>query len=156
MAENRDKKQDDPVAPKDPGKRSWAAESLGTTATPAKQTTATPAKQTPGPAKQAAETPAKQTRETEERSFLATGLFWSMAAGVTAAIMLIVLIVQNTERVAVEFLGFDWSTPLVAVILVSLLIGIILDEAIGVLFRRRRRRVKQERQELDRLRRKRG
>ena len=133
MDENRDKKKDDPVAAKDPGPRSWAAESLGKTSTPA-----------------------KQAKETEERSFLATGLFWSMAGGVTAAILLIVLIVQNTERAAVEFLGFDWSTPLVAVILVSLLIGIILDEVVGVLFRRRRRRVKQEREELDRLRRKGG
>lgn len=84
--------------------------------------------------------------------FVGTGFFWGLVVGVLLATMIIILAAQNTASVEVRFLGWAIETPLIVLILGSLLIGIVLDEIAGLFYRRRRRRILNERVELERLR----
>ena len=52
----------------------------------------------------------------------------------------------------VRWLGLEWTTPLIALLLGAMLATVILDEVIGAVWRRRRRRVIAERHELTRRR----
>jgi uncharacterized integral membrane protein len=88
----------------------------------------------------------------KQREFVGTGLFWGLVVGVILAVVVIVFSAQNTADAPVKFLWWDWASPVFAVILVSLLVGIVLDEIVGLLFRSRRRRALAEREELKRLR----
>lgn len=88
----------------------------------------------------------------EERVFVGTGLFWGLIVGVTLAVAVIILAAQNTRTATISFLGWDLSTPLIVLILGSLLIGIVLDELFGLVYRRRRRRTLRDKDQLKRLR----
>jgi uncharacterized integral membrane protein len=87
-----------------------------------------------------------------ERVFVGTGLFWGLIVGVILALAVVILAAQNTGTITISFLGWDFSTPLVVLILGSLLIGIVVDELFGLVYRKRRRRTLREREELKRLR----
>jgi uncharacterized integral membrane protein len=89
---------------------------------------------------------------TRERVFVGTGLFWGLIAGVILALVVIVLAAQNTGTITVSFLGWDSSTPLIVLILGALLIGVVVAELFGLVYRKRRRRTLNERDELQRLR----
>ncbi|HEX6299570.1 MAG TPA: lipopolysaccharide assembly protein LapA domain-containing protein [Acidimicrobiia bacterium] len=87
-----------------------------------------------------------------ERVFVGTGLFWGLIVGVILALAVVILAAQNTGTVTISFLVWDFSTPLIVLILGSLLIGIIVDELFGLVYRKGRRRTLGEREELKRLR----
>lgn len=87
-----------------------------------------------------------------ERVFVGTGLFWGLIVGFILAVAVIVLAAQNTGDVTISFLVWEFSTSLIVVILGSILIGIVLDELFGLVYRKRRRRTLRERDELKRLR----
>jgi uncharacterized integral membrane protein len=84
--------------------------------------------------------------------FVGTGLFWGLIVGVILAVAVIILAAQNTRTATISFLGWDFSTPLIVLILGSLLIGIVLDELFGLVYRRRRRRTLRDKDQLERLR----
>jgi uncharacterized integral membrane protein len=88
----------------------------------------------------------------DRKVFVGTGFFWGLIVGLVLATMVIILAAQNTASVTVHFLGWRIETPLIVLILGALLIGIILDEIAGAIYRRRRRRILNERAELERLR----
>jgi uncharacterized integral membrane protein len=95
----------------------------------------------------------KTTRRAEpERVFVGTGLFWGLIFGVILALAVIILAAQNTDTVTISFLAWEFSTPLIVLILGALLIGVIVDELLGLVYRKRRRRTLRERDELKRLR----
>lgn len=87
-----------------------------------------------------------------ERVFVGTGLFWGLIVGIVLALAVVILAAQNTDRITVSFLGWDFSTPLIVLVLGSLLIGVVVDELFGLVYRKRRRRTLGEREELQRLR----
>jgi uncharacterized integral membrane protein len=87
-----------------------------------------------------------------ERVFMGTGLFWGLIVGVVLAVAVVILAAQNTGRITVSFLGWDFSTPLIVLLLGALLIGVVVDELFGLVYRKRRRRTLRERDELQRLR----
>lgn len=87
-----------------------------------------------------------------DRVFVGTGVFWGLIVGVVLALVVVILAAQNTGTVTIAFLGWDFSTPLIVLILGSLLIGIVLDELFGLVYRKRRRRTLRDREELNRLR----
>lgn len=89
---------------------------------------------------------------TPERVFVGTGLFWGLIVGFILALGVVILAAQNTGAVSISFLGWDFSTSLIVVILGSLLIGIVVDELFGLVYRKRRRRTLRDRDELKRLR----
>ncbi len=84
--------------------------------------------------------------------FVGTGVFWGLVIGIVLAIVVIVFAAQNTAGAAIKVLAWNWFPPLFVVVLVSLIIGIVLDEIVGLLFRSRRRRHLAEKAELHRLR----
>ena len=86
------------------------------------------------------------------RVFVGTGLFWGLVIGALLAVAVIILAAQNTQQVTLEFLPFEIDTPLIVVLLASLLIGVVLDEIIGWAYRARRRRTLTEKEELKLLR----
>lgn len=93
-----------------------------------------------------------ETEPTRERVFVGTGLFWGLIVGVILALVVIVLAAQNTGTIAVSFLGWDYSTPLIVLILGAFLMGVVVAESFGLVYRKRRRRTLKERDELRRLR----
>jgi uncharacterized integral membrane protein len=94
----------------------------------------------------------EKTRATRERVFVGTGLFWGLIVGVILAVVAMILAAQNTGLSTLTFLGWEFSTPLIVLILGSMLIGVVLDELFGLVYRKRRRRTLRDRDELKRLR----
>jgi uncharacterized integral membrane protein len=99
--------------------------------------------------------PGREARPREpekQRVFVGTGLFWGLILGLLLAAALVIFIFQNTQTVEVEWLGFTFTAPLIGLLLATALIAVIVDQIAGLLFRRRRRRLRTEREELQRLR----
>lgn len=89
---------------------------------------------------------------TPERVFVGTGVFWGLILGLVLALAVIILAAQNTGAVTISFLAWDFSTSLIVVILGSILIGIVLAELFGLVYRKRRRQTLRDREALKRLR----
>jgi uncharacterized integral membrane protein len=98
------------------------------------------------------ETEATAPDVVRERVFVGTGLFWGLIVGIVLAVAVVILAAQNTGTIDVSFLGWDFSTPLIVLVLGALLIGVVVDELFGLVYRKRRRRTLRERDELQRLR----
>lgn len=81
-----------------------------------------------------------------------TGFYLGLGATLLLALILLILAVQNTQDVAISFLGWDFTIPLFGVALGAALVAVVLDEVIGLVWRRRRRAQLAERAELRRLR----
>lgn len=81
-----------------------------------------------------------------------TGFYLGLIAMLVFALALLVLAVQNTQEVDVDFLGFVLTVPLFAVAIGAAILAVVLDELIGLVWRRQRRIRLEERAELDRLR----
>jgi uncharacterized integral membrane protein len=90
---------------------------------------------------------------TVERVFVGTGLFWGLIVGIVLAVAVIVLAAQNTDRATIALLGWDFSTPLIAVILGALIAGVVFDELFGLVYRARRRKTLSDRAQLNRIKR---
>ena len=71
---------------------------------------------------------------------------------VAIGVGLVLLVWQNQEPVPLRFLGFEAQVPLFVIVLVTALVALILDEVVGLVWRRRRARRLRDREELDRLR----
>lgn len=81
-----------------------------------------------------------------------TGFYVGLVAILLFALALLVVAVQNTQEVDVDFFGLQFTVPLFAVAIGAALLAVVLDELIGLVWRRRRRTRLEERAELDRLR----
>ena len=82
------------------------------------------------------------------RKYSGTGLYSGLFALVLVAAGLIVLAAQNSDSVTVSLLGVEVSAPLFAVLLATLLAGVVVDEIVGWIWRNRRRRIMADREEL--------
>ena len=90
-------------------------------------------------------------RGARERVFVGTGLFWGLVAGLLLAVAVVILAAQNTDSMTIAFLGWEFSTPLIVVVLGTLLVGVVLDEVFGLVYRARRRRIMGDRDRLERI-----
>lgn len=91
--------------------------------------------------------------ERERRvEYAGTGFYVGLGATLVVALILLVLAVQNTQDVMVSFLGWDFTFPLFGVAIGAALAAVVLDELIGLVWRRRRRAQLADRAELRRLR----
>jgi uncharacterized integral membrane protein len=88
----------------------------------------------------------------QHRVFAGTGISWAFIFGVLLTAAIIVLAVQNTDTVPVKLYFWETTAPLIIVMLVTALAAILIDELIGMIIRRRKRKVLAEREELKRLR----
>jgi uncharacterized integral membrane protein len=86
------------------------------------------------------------------RVFAGTGISWAFIFGAILTAAIIILAVQNTDPVPVKLYFWETEAPLIIVMLVTALVVVLIDEMIGLIIRRRKRRVLAEREELKRLR----
>jgi uncharacterized integral membrane protein len=63
----------------------------------------------------------------------------ALIAAAVIAVVLIIFILQNSNRASVEFLFFERQTPVWVAIGVGILLGVILDRVVTVWGRRSRR-----------------
>jgi len=93
------------------------------------------------------------SEEREPRvEYRGTGFYVGVAGIVASGFALLALAAQNTGDVTVDFLGWELTMPLFVVAIGAALIAVVLDEAVGLVWRRHRRRVLAERRELHELR----
>ena len=71
---------------------------------------------------------------TKERVFVGTGLFWGLIIGVVLAIGVLILAAQNTASITVTFTAWDFSTPLIVLILGAILVGVVFAELVGLFY----------------------
>jgi uncharacterized integral membrane protein len=69
-----------------------------------------------------------------------SGLSPALVAAGVIAIVLIIFILQNSNRASVEFLFFERQTPVWVAIGIGIVLGVILDRLVTVWWRRTRRR----------------
>lgn len=80
------------------------------------------------------------------------GIPWGLVAFLILAVLLAVFTVQNTQSVALNYMSWSGEFPLIMIIVGVFVVGVILDEILGTVLRRRRRRRKAEKAELAELR----
>jgi uncharacterized integral membrane protein len=88
----------------------------------------------------------------QDRVYVGTGFYWPVLVGLILLLAVLALVVQNTQRVDVQWLWLDFRIPLIALLLVAGLTAALLTELVGWIWRRRRRRILRDREELKRLR----
>jgi uncharacterized integral membrane protein len=87
-----------------------------------------------------------------DKKYRSVGVFWSVILGFLIALAVIIFLAQNTQTVEVNFLWMTGSAALAVLVLVVAFAAVVVDELAGVVLRSRQRRVKNEREELRRLR----
>lgn len=91
-------------------------------------------------------------KEKPEKVYKGTGLYWGFLAVLVTLVALVILAAQNTAPVQFSFAVWELEYPLVAIILATIGFTVVLDEAVGFVWRKRRRRALADRQELRELR----
>jgi uncharacterized integral membrane protein len=86
------------------------------------------------------------------REYRGTGLYAGVVVAFVLGVAIVIAIIQNLQTVEVKFLGWDVRTPLVVVLLVTILATLLLAALGGLGWRRRRRRQLGEQEELRMLR----
>jgi uncharacterized integral membrane protein len=67
------------------------------------------------------------------------GVWWTFGAALVVMAAVIVAIVQNSRHVRLHYLAWHLNVSLIVVLLTTALIAVLLDEAGGLVWRRRRR-----------------
>lgn len=86
------------------------------------------------------------------REYRGTGIMWSGIAVIVLLALLVILAFQNTQAVDFEFLWFETSISLSLILAITAGIVVVVTEAVGFFWRHRRRKLRRERDELNRLR----
>lgn len=85
------------------------------------------------------------------RVYAGTGLSWAFVAFVVLAAAVILFIVQNTDRVRVDWAIWDFEASLAGVVLVAILAAVVLTSLVGLVWRSSRRRRLTEREHVRHL-----
>ena len=83
---------------------------------------------------------------------IGTGIMPAVVAGIVLAALVLAFVAQNTTRVELEWLWFDFRTSPGVLVLVALFLGVVASVIVGAIVRRNRRIRLNEREELARLR----
>ncbi|MEI8080828.1 MAG: hypothetical protein WCI74_03180 [Actinomycetes bacterium] len=85
------------------------------------------------------------------RIYKGTGLVWALIAALVGAILLVILVAQNTASVTIHFLWFAPDVSLVVLVLAFVLLAVCVTESIGLVWRHRRRQRLTQQDELRRI-----
>ena len=69
-----------------------------------------------------------------------SGMSPALIASAVIAIVVVIFILQNSDRASVEFLFFERRTPVWVAIGIGIVLGVILDRLVTAWWRRTRRR----------------
>lgn len=83
-----------------------------------------------------------------KQEFRGTGLYVSFVLALVLAVLILIGIIQNTQSVTLSYLVWKISTPLIVILLATIVASVIISALVGVIWRRRRRRELTEREEL--------
>ena len=93
--------------------------------------------------------PVPASERAEERPPLAaapryegTGITAGLVGLLVAGVVVVIVVAQNVDRVAFDFLFWSVEVSLAVLLLVTALVTLALDQVVGVMWRRRRRRLK--------------
>jgi uncharacterized integral membrane protein len=81
-----------------------------------------------------------------------TGLYPSLVLAFVLAIGILIAIIQNPQSVELKYFAWDLRTPLVVVLLVTVLATVMLSTLVGATWRHRRRGQLGDREELREMR----
>jgi uncharacterized integral membrane protein len=84
--------------------------------------------------------------------YTGTGVTGTVIALALLAIAVVILLAQNTDSVPFQFVTFEADVPLYVLFLVTALGASLMTVLASAIWRRRRRRTRNEREELQRLR----
>ncbi len=87
-----------------------------------------------------------------KREFRGTGVYVSFVLALALAVLILIGIIQNTQSVMLSYLVWTVSTPLIVILLVTIVASVVLSALVGVIWRRRRRNELTLREELRMLR----
>ena len=90
--------------------------------------------------------------EAAKTVYRGSGVRWGFVVGLVLAVLLVILVFQNTEPVSFQFLVWEIETPLAALLIATAVIAAVADELVGLVVRARRRRRLAEKEELKKLR----
>jgi uncharacterized integral membrane protein len=88
----------------------------------------------------------------EATGFRGMGVWVPVVAGLVVAAGAVVFVAQNAHAVALRFLWVHFRASPAVLVLATAVVAVAVTEALGALWRRRRRRVLTEREELAELR----
>jgi uncharacterized integral membrane protein len=91
-------------------------------------------------------------RRRRSGSLRGLGLWWTFAAALVVGVAIIIAIAQNSDTVRVHYIVWDSRVSLIVVVLTTALVAILLDQAGGLIWRRRRRARIARHNELEQLR----
>jgi uncharacterized integral membrane protein len=92
------------------------------------------------------------TEQEVRQVYKGTGLAWAIVAALVGAVLLIILIAQNTgSTVPINFLWFTAEASLVILVLATAVLTVCIAEGIGLIWRHRRRQRLTQRDELRRI-----
>jgi uncharacterized integral membrane protein len=75
------------------------------------------------------------------RQFRGTGLYWTLIVALVVAMAIIIGIIQNSQGVRLKYLAWTGNLPLAVVLLTTIVLTVALTSLVGVIWRRRRRRL---------------
>jgi uncharacterized integral membrane protein len=95
----------------------------------------------PGTVDKVAATPASPDRSNDgaRRSRPNPGVAAGVVFLVLGGILVFMVVAQNSERVTFEFAWWDVRVPLAVVVLAAVLLTVVVDQVVGLAWRRRRR-----------------
>lgn len=96
--------------------------------------------------------PEESAAESTKTVYKGSGVRWGFVAGLILAVLLVILVFQNTDPVQFRFLIWEIETPLAALLIATAVIAAVADELVGLVVRARRRRRLEEKEELKQLR----
>jgi uncharacterized integral membrane protein len=93
-----------------------------------------------------------QVEVAPRRQFRGTGLSLTLILALVMAAAIVVGVIQNSHEVRLDYLVWQGSVPLIAVLLATIVLTVALTSLVGVIWRRRRRQQLTDSAELHELR----
>lgn len=106
---------------------------------------------THGPAR-SSDAEGTETTSEPQTEYRGAGIMWGAIALVLVAAAFVIVAMQNAHDVEFDFLWWSVSTPLILIIAITIAVTLVIDELVGLLWRRQRRSRLRDREELRRLR----
>ena len=87
----------------------------------------------------------------DARVYAGTGVSWAIVFGVLVVVVVAILAAVNTTPTELDLVFWQGEVPLISIILVVAALAVVVDELVGLIVRRNRRRRLHEKHQLRQL-----